>query len=98
MFKGVTRNGNPDSYLHFLFVRLSDLDLGEAGGDTLSQAQMRTATRLYIGLVGLGAFIAMTVLYRWRPEIAQAQVIAIFVLSALAFVAELLAYALSQSG
>jgi putative nucleotidyltransferase with HDIG domain len=58
---------------------------------------MRKATRLYIGLVGLGAFIAMTVLYRWRPEVAQAQVVAIFVLSALGVVAELLAYTLSQS-
>jgi putative nucleotidyltransferase with HDIG domain len=59
---------------------------------------MRKATRVYLGFVALGAVIAMTVLYRWRPEVAQAQVVATFVLSGLAVIAELLAYTLSQSG
>jgi putative nucleotidyltransferase with HDIG domain len=53
---------------------------------------MRTATRVYIFLVGVAACLAMAGLYYWHPEVSQSQVIAVAVLSALAIIAELLAY------
>jgi putative nucleotidyltransferase with HDIG domain len=58
---------------------------------------MRTSTRLFIAFVAVSAVALTTGLYLLQPYVDQQQVTAILILSALAIVGELLAYALARS-
>jgi putative nucleotidyltransferase with HDIG domain len=59
---------------------------------------MKTATKFYVSLIVVAAFIAAALLFAWEPTYGAIELKTLAFLSAIAVVSEMLAYALAREG